>query len=172
LSKEQQAALGNPDDWGVLSLAPTGATVRYTPDCRIMIRNTVAYKAGACLTDQEMRVAGQRHLSGLRQRFPRLEDLSIEHSWQGVTCVSRNGSFLFGELSPHVYGAGCYSGSGVSKGCTLGYALADYALGRTGPLLDDVLHYPRPNYVPPRPFLDLAMPLELKRRKYGTGADA
>lgn len=172
LNENQRAALGHPADWGLLSLNSIGATIRYTSDHRIMVRNTVAYSANAHLSGHDMKLARKRHQACLQQRFPMLEDLSIEHSWQGVTCVSRNGSFLFGKLGERVYGAGCYSGSGVSKGCTLGVTLADYAVGRTSSLLDDVLHTKAPSWIPPRPFLDLAMKASLTRRAIGAGGDA
>ena len=40
LTLKERLALGNPKPWGVLSVKPTGATLRYTYDYRIMIRNT------------------------------------------------------------------------------------------------------------------------------------
>lgn len=70
LSAAEQAAMGNPEDWGVLSLAKLGATLRYTADHRILIRNTVDYRATARLSAIEMRTAQAQHQACLEQRFP------------------------------------------------------------------------------------------------------
>ena len=172
LDRAEQAALGDAQDWGILSLAKMGATLRYTADHRILIRNTVDYRANAYLGGSEMQAARQQHQTCLRQRFPMLDNLSFEHSWQGSLCVSRNSTVLFGKLADRIYGAGCYNASGVARGSALGYALADHALGRESPLLDDILTYPAPKWMPPRPFLDLVMKAEIRRRKFTSGADA
>ncbi|MEM5528608.1 FAD-binding oxidoreductase [Gammaproteobacteria bacterium AS21] len=171
LTSSEQAIMGNPKDWGILSLHPMGATVRYTADHRILIRNTATYKANPYLTDNQMQAAKQMHLNCLRQRFAMLKDIDFEHTWQGVLCVSRNSSSIFGQLAPRIYGAGCYNASGVSRGSAMGLALADLALGRDNPLLSDVLQYPAPTWMPPRPFLDIAMALEIRRKKLGARAD-
>jgi len=171
LTSDERAQIGNPEDWGILSLHPMGATVRYTADHRILIRNTATYKANPYLTEHQMQSAKQTHLACLRQRFAMLNNISFEHTWQGVLCVSRNTSSLFGKLAPRIYGTGCYNASGVSRGSAMGLALADFALAEDNPLLSDVLQYPAPTWMPPRPILDIAMALEISRKKLGAGAD-
>jgi glycine/D-amino acid oxidase-like deaminating enzyme len=171
LNKVERAGLGDPQDWGVLSLHDMGATIRYTDDHRILIRNTVAYKPYVHHNVQEMRSAIQKHQDCLHQRFPLMDDVAFEHSWQGNLCISRNSTSLFGKLAPNIYASGCYNASGVSRGSALGYLLADYALGRDSDLLDDVLAYPAPKWMPGRPFLDVAMKAEIRRKKIHAGAD-
>ena len=172
LTKEEQTLLGDVQDWGILSLHGMGATIRYTADHRILIRNTAAYNAVTPLRSSQMLAAQQTHLLCLRQRFPMLEELNFEHSWQGVLCISRNSSSLFGKLADNIYVSGCYNASGISRGSAMGLALADYALGDNNQLLSDALAYPAPTWMPPRPILDIAMKAEIMRRKYGTGPDA
>jgi glycine/D-amino acid oxidase-like deaminating enzyme len=111
------------------------------------------------------------HLLCLRQRFTMVEDIGFEHTWQGVLSVSRNSTSLFGKLADRVYTSGCYNASGVSRGSAMGVALADYALGNTNTLLTDVLKYPAPQWMPPRPILDIAMAMEIGRKKFSLGAD-
>jgi glycine/D-amino acid oxidase-like deaminating enzyme len=171
LSELEQAAIGNPDDWGILSLHGMGATLRYTYDRRILIRNTAAYKANAHHSDDEMQLAVKQHVECLRQRFPSLPDLSFESSWQGVLCISRNSSSLFGKLSERIVAAGCYNASGISKGSAFGHALAEYVEGCDSDLINDIGKYPKPTWMPPRPVLDIAMKSVVWGRKLNLGLD-
>jgi glycine/D-amino acid oxidase-like deaminating enzyme len=171
LTKTEQSAMGNPKDWGVLSLHPMGATLRYTQDHRILIRNTAAYKANAYHTDSEMLHARKKHLACLRQRFAALGDLGLEHSWQGVLCVSRNSTSLFGRLSKKIVVAGCYNASGVSRGTAFGHALAEYAEAGDSKLINDINKYPKPKWMPPRPILDMAMKSVIQCRMINMGLD-
>ncbi|MCJ8337114.1 MAG: FAD-binding oxidoreductase [Pseudomonadales bacterium] len=172
LTRAEQAALGDPSDWGIISLHSMGATLRYTQDHRILIRNTASYRAAEPYSTQQMQSNKQIHQTGLRERFPMLADLTIEHTWQGVLSVSRNSTSFFGKLGERIYASGCYNGSGISKGSAMGVALADFALGDSNQLLEDVIKYPSPKWMPSRPLLDIGMMIELKRRGYGAGADA
>lgn len=171
LSRMEQASIGNPRDWGVLSLHGMGATVRYTDDHRILIRNTAAYKASSLLSNTEMESARKQHLICLEKRFPALEKVGFEDTWQGVLCMSRNASSVFGKLSENIYGAGCYNASGVSRGTAFGYALADYVLNRESELIDDILQYPPLKWMPPKPVLDIAMKTVVWGRKRSVGED-
>jgi glycine/D-amino acid oxidase-like deaminating enzyme len=151
LTKAEQASIGNPDDWGILSLHGMGATIRYTADHRILIRNTVDYNATRFFDDQKMDFARQKHLKCLRQRFPTLVDVGFDDTWQGVICVSRNSTSIFGKMTQRIYTAGCYNASGVSKGTAIGHALADYASGGESDLINDINKFPKPKWMPPRP---------------------
>jgi glycine/D-amino acid oxidase-like deaminating enzyme len=148
-----------------------GATLRYTYDRRILIRNTAAYKANAHHSDDEMQLAVKQHVECLRQRFPSLPDLSFESSWQGVLCISRNSSSLFGKLSERIVAAGCYNASGISKGSAFGHALAEYVEGCDSDLINDIGKYPKPTWMPPRPVLDIAMKSVVWGRKLNLGLD-
>ena len=172
LTQSERALLGDPKDWGILSLHDMGATIRYTSDHRILIRNTATYRGLKPLSHSQMSAAQKTHHICLRQRFPMLQDLDFAHTWQGILCISRNSTSLFGKLAQRIYVSGCYNASGISRGSAMGLALADYALSDTNPLLDDVLKYPAPQWMPPRPFLDLAMSAEIFRKKLSVGADA
>lgn len=171
LTPQEQASIGNPQDWGVLSLHAMGATIRYTDDHRILIRNTVAYKANNLFSGNEMKLFREQHLRCLERRFPTLNNLGVEHTWQGVLCVSRNSSSLFGKLADNIYGAGCYNASGVSRGTAFGYALADLILKRESELIGDILQYPQLKWMPPKPLLDATMKATVWGRRLSVGKD-
>jgi hypothetical protein len=49
--------------------------------------------------------------------------------------------------------------------------IVDYAFDRDSDLLQDVLGFPRPGWIPPRPFLDLGAVWRLRRARVGRGRD-
>ena len=69
LSDEEFQSIGAVEPWGVLSTRPLGATVRLTPDRRVMIRNTAEYRSRD-LTDSELLHRRKHHVLGLQRRFP------------------------------------------------------------------------------------------------------
>ncbi len=171
LTKAEQASIGNPDDWGILSLHGMGATIRYTPDHRILIRNTADYNSRYFLNNQQMKLAKSKHLECLRQRFPSLKDVGFDNTWQGVLSVSRNSTSVFSKLSERIYTAGCYNAAGISRGTAFGHALAEYACDGDSDLINDIIQYPKPQWLPPRPILDIAMKSVIWSRKINLGMD-
>ena len=171
LTKSERTSIGNPVDWGVLSLHGMGATIRYTADHRILIRNTVEYKGTRVFDDQNMKLSQTMHLKCLRQRFPSLGSIGFDDTWQGVLCVSRNSTSVFGKLTERIYTAGCYNAAGVSRGTAFGHALADYANGGVSDLINDISKYPKLKWMPPRPVLDIAMKSVIWGRKINLGLD-
>ena len=65
-------SIGAVEPWGVLSTRPLGATVRLTPDRRVMIRNTAEYRSRD-LSNSELLHRRKHHVLGLQRRFPFLE---------------------------------------------------------------------------------------------------
>jgi glycine/D-amino acid oxidase-like deaminating enzyme len=171
LSDDEHRALGAPEPWGVISIHRFGATVRYTADRRIMLRNTFEYWPQMAMTPEALHQRQAIAESALRARFPMLPDLTIEHFWSGVICASRNLTAAFGEIAPGVHAAGCCNAGGIARGTALGTLIADQAVGVGSPLLDAVRAIAPPAWVPPRPFLDLAVAIDLKRRRRGLGAE-
>jgi glycine/D-amino acid oxidase-like deaminating enzyme len=171
LTSSEQTTLGNPEDWGLLSLHSMGATIRYTSDHRVLIRNTADYNASCFFDEQVMKMAQVKHLKCLRQRFPSLGDVGFEDTWQGVLCISRNSTSIFGKLAERIYSAGCYNAAGVSRGTAFGHALAEFALGGSSELIDDIIKYPKPTWMPPRPILDIAMKTVILGKSINVGMD-
>ncbi|MDC1090522.1 FAD-binding oxidoreductase [Emcibacteraceae bacterium] len=171
LSNEEKISIGSPNDWGVLPLHDMGATVRYTVDHRILIRNTLEYRANENLNQNDMEVAIELHKKCFDQRFPTLQQVEFENSWQGKVAVSRNAKMYFGKLTHNIYASGCYNASGISRGTAYGYSLANYALGHYDTLLNDILQGEKPNWLPPRPLLDAVMKSVIWIRKRDLGLD-
>ena len=171
LTQAERQAIGEPSDWGVLAAHGMGATVRYTEDHRILMRNTAEYWPRLSMTAEELKKRRVIHLDAIRARFPALEKLAIEYTWSGVVCVSSNLMPSFGRLADNVYVSGGYNGSGVGGGTIRGSLIVDYAFDRDSELLEDVVTCPRPGWIPPRPFLDLGALWRLRRASVGLGRD-
>ena len=71
----EQAAWGVAEDWGMTPANSfVGATMRYTPDRRLLIREKVRYRPGMRVTEAERRRAAERHKRLFDARFPMLRD--------------------------------------------------------------------------------------------------
>ena len=88
-----------------------------------------------------------------------LPNVTLEHTWRGFLCFSRNQAPGFGRLAPNLYAAVCQNGVGVTKGTIGGLLAADLATGRDNPLIADMESLGKPSALPPRPFLDLGVQL-------------
>ncbi len=171
LTPAQHDAIGAPDDWGVLAAHGMGATVRYTADHRILMRNTAEYWPRLFMTQSELIERRRIHQQALQVRFPNLPALEIDSTWSGLVCVSSNLVPAFGPLRENVYVSGGYNGSGVAGGTIRGRLLVDYALGCESELLDALDAFPSPGWIPPRPFLDIGAIWRLRRAAVGLGRD-
>lgn len=168
LTDAEHAALGGIAPWGVIPAhALAGATMRYTNDRRILIRQGARFcpslrQSGARLA--QVRATHQRLLD---QRFPSIAGVPIQHCWAGHMCLSRDGSPAFGQIAPHVWSAACHNGIGITRATIAGMLAADMALGTDNPLIGDMLSLGRPPRLPPRPFLDLGahIGMALDRRR-------
>ena len=149
------------EPWGVLSTRPLGATVRLTPDRRVMIRNTAEYRTHD-LSNSDLRQRRQHHLHGLQRRFPWLTEQDIHYTWTGHLSASRSGQPYFARVQDNLYAiAGC-NGSGVARGTLWGRLIAEWASGETSPLLHSVIQRAQPGWLPPRPFFDLGALLRMR----------
>jgi glycine/D-amino acid oxidase-like deaminating enzyme len=151
LRDDEEAALGGEPVWGLVPEDTLGTTVRRGCRGRILIRNTVHCTPPLRISDRRRPRIARRHRDALRARFPGLGGVQIEHTWGGLIGVSLNDSPCFGDVARGVFAAGAYSGVGISMGTAAGMLIADLAVGRESPLLDDRLALPRPAWLPPDP---------------------
>ncbi|CAI8723792.1 NAD(P)/FAD-dependent oxidoreductase [Pseudomonas serbica] len=164
LSDAEFQALGAVEPWGVLSTRPLGATVRLTPDRRVMIRNTAEYRAHD-LSPGELATRRQHHVLGLQRRFPMLGAQDIQYTWTGHLSASRSGQPYFAKVEEGVFAvAGC-NGSGVARGTLWGRLLAELASGIDSPLLQSVIDRAQPGWLPPKPLLDIGAMLRMRVEK-------
>ncbi|VWD31499.1 NAD(P)/FAD-dependent oxidoreductase [Burkholderia lata] len=161
LNEEEQARLGNAAAWGVLSTRVAGATVRLTPDRRLMIRNTVEYRHRD-LAGRSLAARRARHLQGLQRRFPWIASEHLEYTWTGHLSATRSGEPRFAQLEQGVYVAAGCNGSGVARGTLWGKLLAEMASGGQSSLLTSVLENARPGWLPPRPFFDIGAAIRMQ----------
>ncbi|MFJ2320536.1 NAD(P)/FAD-dependent oxidoreductase [Pseudomonas sp. NPDC087817] len=161
LSDQEFQAIGAVEPWGVLSTRPLGATVRLTPDRRVMIRNTAEYRTRD-LSNSELTIRSQHHVRGLQRRFPFLGEQDIQYTWTGHLSASRSGQAFFDRVEEGVFAvAGC-NGSGVARGTLWGRLLAELASGVDSPLLQSVMQRAEPGWLPPRPFFDIGAMLRMR----------
>ena len=161
LTAQEFQAIGAVEPWGVLSTRPLGATVRLTPDRRVMIRNTAEYRTRD-LSNSELALRRQHHVRGLQRRFPFLGEQDIQYTWTGHLSASRSGQAFFDRVEEGVFAvAGC-NGSGVARGTLWGRLLAELASGVDSPLLQSVMDRAEPGWLPPRPFFDIGAMLRMR----------
>jgi len=130
LTDKEFAAIGSVEPWGVLSTRPLGATVRLTPDRRVMIRNTAEYRTRD-LSNSELVLRRQHHVRGLQRRFPFLGEQDIRYTWTGHLSASRSGQAYFDRVEEGVFAvAGC-NGSGVGARNPVGTAVGGAGVGRS-----------------------------------------
>jgi len=167
LTEEQQRRLGGEENWGVTPAnALTGATMRYTADHRILIRQDFCYTPTFRVKESQREAALQSHKKVFRLRFPMLDDAEIEHFWMGTINITRNGAPGWGQLAPNVYAvAGC-NGVGIAKQTIAGRLLADLAMGEDNPLVADMIALDRPSRLPARPFLDFGVKGYLAKERW------
>ena len=171
LTKDELRGLGNQSSWGVLSLHSGGATVRLTSDGRISIRNTAEYNNQSLLTDHQLLKRQEIHRQAFNNRFPQLSHVSFEHCYSGVEGVSVNKTNIFNKLSKSLYFAGCYNGSGITKGTAFGMGIAEYVCQHESALVSDCLATTKANWLPPKPLLDVGAWFVTKQRFKGVGKD-
>ena len=98
---------------------------------------------------------------GIKKRFPQLSDDIIQSSWSGVVSRTRNSSQIFEKIDENIYVAGCYNGSGIGVGTLFGEQIAIKASNGTSEEIKIIESRNKPNWLPPQPFLDIAVKTKL-----------
>ncbi|HLR77806.1 MAG TPA: FAD-binding oxidoreductase [Burkholderiaceae bacterium] len=173
LTDEEQERLGGLKTWG---LTPANAfvdiTMRRTPDQRILIRQNMAYAPTLSMSDASRASARKEHQLLFDERFPMLKGVTMEHTWTGIICVSRNSAPGFGEMAPNVYSAVIHNGVGLTKATIGGLLIADKACGVDNPLLADIDIQGQASALPPSPFRDVGVRARLKWELWRHRAEA
>lgn len=156
--------------WAVLPAHKGGTTLRRLDDGRLLIRNAFRYGGDFRCTASHLDKARQRHLASFHARWPRIK-ADFQWTWGGVIGFTRNGAPFFGELQPGLHAAVGSNGVGLAKGTIAGRLLAEQALGYDSALLQDMLAYPQPTYVPPEPLLGIGATLRLGWEQFRAGRE-
>lgn len=166
LNDKEFDTIGQPAPWGVLSASSMGATVRFTNDRRILVRNTVEWWPGLTMDENALAIRRERNYSGLKKRFPGLTDLEFEFSWSGNVCISRNSKPVFEQAGDNLFLAGCYNAGGIAMGSLFGKLIVDHALNRESDELTQLLNQDKPTLLPPRPLLDIGLQTRLAFNRF------
>jgi len=167
LTAEQRARIGDIDEWGVTPAnAVSGATMRYTRDNRILIRQQFDFTPKMCVSDSTRARVRQNHKSVFLARFPELADVDLEHFWMGFFSITRNGAPRWGKVGNNVFTAVGCNGVGIAKQTISGSTLADLACEVENPLIEEMMALGEPAMLPPRPFLDLGVRAYLAKERW------
>ncbi|NHC05240.1 NAD(P)/FAD-dependent oxidoreductase [Azonexus fungiphilus] len=158
LSKEEQEKLAGLPSWGLTPANSfVGVTVRRTRDQRILIRQNMRYQPQLRREESSYNAVRLHHQDLFDRWFPALKGVTIEHTWSGFICISRNSGAGFGEVTPNVYSSVCDNGLGWTKGTISGLLIADKATGIDNPLITTYEALGRAAGLPPRPFRDIGI---------------
>ena len=125
--------------WGVTPVnAFVSTTMRYTTDRRILIRYLLRYCPSQRAPERELDEVRLAHEKVLRGRFPMLPEVSIDHTWTGYVCLSRNNAPGFGKIAQNVWSAVCCNAVGITKATIAGMLAADLACDVDNPLIGDM----------------------------------
>ena len=157
LSEKEFTSIGSPNEWGVLPIRPMGATIRFTKDKRILIRNTAEVRNPSSMSKEELKNKAKLHYYGIKRRFQDLSENLIENTWSGIVCRSGNSSQIFEKLDENIFIAGCYNGSGIGVGTLFGEQIAIMASNQQSEEIPIIEERKKPNWLPPQPFLNIGI---------------
>lgn len=164
-------ALGGVNSWALIPADPMGTTVRRLATDRICIRNHFAFRPGLEVSPTDLRKAKHLHQRSFDRRFPMLKDVALEYTWGGALCLSANSGALFGKRDDGLHQAiGC-NGLGLSRGSASGKVIAEYALGMSNDMIQQLLNQPQPRPLPMRPIADVAVSAAIWVKEFSAGAE-
>ncbi|MDA9594824.1 FAD-binding oxidoreductase [Candidatus Pelagibacter sp.] len=161
LTDEEFKLIGKPKEWGVLPIRPMGATIRFTKDRRILIRNTAEVHNPFKMTKSDLDKRSTKQRIGIKKRFPQLSNEIIQSSWSGVVSRTRNSSQIFEKIDNNIFVAGCYNGSGIGVGTLFGEQIAIKASNEQSVEIETIESRNKPTWLPPQPFLNLGIKTRL-----------
>jgi glycine/D-amino acid oxidase-like deaminating enzyme len=171
MNDDEIRRLGGDASWALIPADPMGTTVRRLASNRICVRNHFAFRPDVSVSDSDIAKARHLHQRSFGRRFPMLEKVELQYTWGGALCLSANNGALFGQRENGVYEAiGC-NGLGLSRGSSAGKLIAEYALGQTNPLIEQLLKQPHPRSLPMRPIADVAVSTAIWMKEFSAGAE-
>ena len=161
LTNEEFKSIGEPNEWGVLPVRPMGATIRFTKDRRILIRNTAEVHNVFKMSKKDLIKRSKIQKIGIKKRFPQLPENIIDSTWSGIVSRTRNSSQIFEKIKENIFVAGCYNGSGIGVGTLFGEQIAIKANDQTSKEIQIIEKRPEPTWLPPQPFLNFGIKTKL-----------
>ena len=163
LTDDEQAALGNPQDWGLVpAMAFGGPTMRYTMDKRLVMRSFWGKRQSDVVRSVEYRRSRDLQLQQIRDRFPMIQGDPIMDTWTGQLGLASNFAPGFGKVRENVWSAMIQNGVGMTKGTMSGMLAADALNGIGSQLLEDIKAMGNPEQLPPQPILSMGIWAKVK----------
>ena len=161
LTDNEFKSIGEPKEWGVLPVRPMGATIRFTKDRRILIRNTAEVYNPYQMPQSKLNNRALKQKIGIKKRFPQLPGDIIQSTWSGIVSRTRNSSQIFEKIDENIFVAGCYNGSGIGVGTLFGEQIAIKASNENSKEIETIEARNKPTWLPPQPFLNLGVKARL-----------
>ena len=161
LTDNEFKSIGEPKEWGVLPVRPMGATIRFTKDRRILIRNTAEVYNPFQMPQSELNKRALKQKIGIKKRFSQLPDDIVQSTWSGIVSRTRNSSQIFEKIDKNIFVAGCYNGSGIGVGTLFGEQIAIKASNEHTNEIETIEARRKPTWLPPSPILNLGVKLRL-----------
>ena len=163
LTDEEQAALGNPEDWGLVpAMAFGGPTMRYTMDKRIIMRSFWGKRQSDIVSPSAYQQSRDLQIKQIRDRFSMLQNDPIVDTWTGQIGLTSNFAPGFGQVRENVWSAMIQNGVGMTKGTMSGRLAAEALNGIDSQLLQDIQAMGRPEQLPPQPILSMGIWAKVK----------
>ena len=161
LTDQEFESIGKTREWGVLPVRPMGATIRTTKHRRILIRNTAEVHNPFKMSKSDLEKRSFNQKIGIKKRFPQLPEDIIQSSWSGIVSRTRNSSQIFEKIDDNIFVVGCYNGSGIGVGTLFGEQIAIKASNENTKEIEIIESRNKPTWLPPQPFLNLAVKTRL-----------
>ena len=118
-----------------------------------------------------MSSVAKTHQNSFKARFPMLDDVEMEHSWDGRLCLSLNSVFALGKVDDGLYSACCQNGLGTAKGAVAGIVAAEQAAESAETLVPDYQVEAAPKKLPPEPLMWLGANSVMKWKEFRAGKE-
>jgi glycine/D-amino acid oxidase-like deaminating enzyme len=169
------ARLGGQPRWGITPSDPMGTTMRRIDSGqggnRIVTRTCATFQPGMEASEASLARAAKVHREKFEERFPQLASVSMEYSWAGHLCLSRNGVSVMKELDRGLFSACVCNGLGTARSTLTGIGAAELASGVTSDITRHFGTELEPTRLPPRPFSTIGANVYLRWKEWQAGKE-
>ena len=175
LDTQALAKLGGRSRWGITPSDPMGTTMRRIDTGqggnRIITRTCAALRSGMVATPADLKRAAAVMQRKFDSRFPQLAGMSMQYTWAGHLCMTKNVVSVTRQIDDGVFSACVQNGLGTARGTLTGIAAADMATGTITPTAQFLAHEPDPKPIAPQPVRDIGANVFLRWREWCARAD-
>lgn len=175
LAAEALQRLGGAPRWGITPSDPMGTTMRRIDTAqggnRIITRTCASFRPDMESSAAALRRATRIHHQKFADRFPALAGTTMEYSWAGHLCLSRNSVSVTGELEDGLFAACCQNGLGTVRGTLTGMGAAELASGVQTTITRHFAAESPPQRLPPPPISTLGANVVLRWKEFRAGKE-